>query len=230
MSLEKYKKILKNYGIEVTKENSKLFASAITHGSYAYEKDLDNYQRLEFLGDAVVDLVVSNLIYNEFTESTEGDLTNIRAKLVKTETLASISIRLELNTCVFLSVSEIRDNGALKEKLCADIYESTVGAIFIAFGYRKAEDFIKNTLIRYEYDKKTALNNAVSYKTILQEALGINSVKYVLEKDEILESNKHNFVIKVQINNVVYGVGEGPSKKVAEKNAAKEALQKLNLL
>ncbi len=211
---------LKQFGI--IPNRIKLFEIAMSHSSYANEhKDKKNYERLEFLGDAVLELVVSEYLYKNY-EQDEGDMTKTRANYVCENANYEYMTKLGLIKYIRVGNGEVGD---LKKAIVADIFEAFIGAIYLDQGFDTAKEFILNIVTPYILDKTYFFND---YKSILQEA--VQTDKRSLSYDLINESgpaHDKRFTIAVRIDDVIYGKGEAGSKKEACQLAAKEALEKL---
>lgn len=207
-------------------KNQDLYLQALTHRSWVNEnhKKRGTNERLEFLGDAILEFVVSEEIYNKFPKEEEGYLTALRANLVNTKNLSSVAQNLELGKEIFLSKGEEDGGGRKNASLLADTVEAIIGALFIDQGLEKAKEFIhKNILI--DVDKKAQLP-LKDPKSLLQEkvqAKNLPAPKYQVVSEVGPDHNK-NFVIEVLINNKSEAKGQGRSKSEAEQDAAKNAL------
>ena len=207
--------------IKIFPNDSGIYWEALTHPSFTNEKkDVKNYQRLEFLGDAIIGCEVAIYLFNQKENYTEGDMTVLKAKFVSGKSLANQAKKLDLVT--FLKVGKGAENLKTNQKVQADIYESLVGAIFLDQGMEKTRAFLKNTIFKNIKSKKKPVKNP---KTILQELLqseNRSNVKYQNLK------NSDFFVAKAIFENSVLGTGKVKNKKDAEIKAAKNALEKLN--
>lgn len=214
--------ILDQFNIKT--ENIELYKTAFTHTSYANEEKTESYERLEFLGDAILELVISEYLYKN-TDYREGVMTKLRAHYVCESALFEYSKNLGLNTYLRLGHGEEANGGKYRESIVADIYESFIGAIYLDQGFKKAEDFIYQTLI--PYIKENKLNFFNDYKSELQELVQTDkrSLEYVIVSEEGPSHDK-TFTSIVKIDNVIYGTGVAHSKKEAEQEAAKDALEK----
>ena len=202
-------------------KNSKLLETALTHSSYANEhKGCDNYERLEFLGDAVLEVVTSEYFYLH-TNYKEGEMTKLRANYVCEKALATYAKELGIDEDIRLGHGQMHN---LNDTIIADVFEAVVGAIYLDQGYLVAKKYIDTIII--PYIKKEMDFNA-DYKTKLQELVqtGKKSVEYEVVK-EYGESHKKTFEVVVKIDNIVYGRGRGSSKKEAEQMAALDAYNK----
>jgi len=215
-------KILEDYNINTN--NIELYETAFTHSSYANEEKKESYERLEFLGDAVLELVISEYLYKN-TDYREGVMTKLRAHYVCENALFEYSTKIGLNEYLFLGHGEENSGGKYRKAIVADIYEAFIGAIFLDQGLEKSKEFIYETLIPYIKDSK--LSYFDDYKSELQELIQTDkrSLEYVITDEEGPAHNK-TFTAIVKVDNVIYGKGIAHSKKEAEQLAAKDALEK----
>lgn len=206
--------------------------TALVHSSYANENKLlvhKNNERLEFLGDAVLNLIVSEYLFNEYKESPEGDLTKRRATIVCEPSLAFASRKLELGKYILLGKGEESTGGRKRESILADTFEAILGAIYIDGKIGSAEKFVLNIFDKESIWEYTEGSLFTDYKTELQEVLQKNSngkIEYKVEK-EIGPDHSKRFYIDVIVENKVIGKGMGKNKKEAEQMAAKQALNKI---
>jgi len=201
---------------------------ALTHRSWVNEHkgERTSNERLEFLGDAILEFVASCELYNKFPNKEEGYLTALRANLVNTVALAEVAKILDLGPELFLSKGEEDGGGRGNTSLLADTVEAIIGAIFIDRGIGGAEEFIKNNLLA-EVEKK-ATEPLKDFKSRLQEyvqGLGLPAPKYQVVEEVGPDHNK-KFVIEVVVNDESWGKGEGKSKSSAEQEAARQVLVK----
>ena len=207
-------------------KNISLYKTAFAHSSYANEHKLKkDYERLEFLGDAVLDLVVADYLYSNYSE-TEGEMTKVRASYVCENALFEYSISLGLNQYIKMGHGEETTGGKFKKAIVADIFEAFVGAIYLDLGYATARRFVLKVIVPYIENPNITFFE--DYKSALQEAVQTSkkSLYYDLA-EESGPSHDKTFVMEVKIDTIVYGRGKGSSKKEAEQEAAKEALSKL---
>jgi len=206
-----------------------LYKQALTHRSYlneAKDRSLKSYERLEFLGDSILSYFVSEKIFNSFPKSPEGDLTNLRSTIVKTESFAEIAKNLGLNEFLFLSKGEEDSGGKNNTSILADCFEATVAAIYFDQGLEKTKEFLNRIftpLIKNAISKKTLKD----YKSLLQELCQEKiqlSPNYSVIKEEGPD-HKKVFTIEVKVNGKSYGKGSGKSKQEAEQQAAQKALE-----
>lgn len=209
-------------------KNPKLLVEALTHSSYANEqkgKKIKCNERLEFLGDSVLSIVVSDYIFKNFTSIPEGDLTKLRASLVCEKSLFLFAKKIDLGNYLILSKGEKNSGGATRASILSDAFEAVIAAIYLDGGIESAKKHILNFIIpELENHKTTAFKD---YKTTLQEIIQKNPgehLEYFLISESGPDHNKH-FVVEVHLNSNVIGKGGGKSKKEAEQQAAREALE-----
>lgn len=200
---------------------------AFIHSSYINEHEIEKYednQRLEFLGDAVLELIVSDYLYKKYNDKEEGFLTKKRARLVCEDTLSKIAIELELYNYLILGNSESTDKVKNNTSIMCDTIESLIGAIYLDLGLNESIKFVEKYLLTEE-NLNLDINN---YKSILQEFLNINkqAIKYEVSNETGPDHNKE-FYINAIVDGKLVGSGMGKSKKEAEQNAAKAAIYKL---
>lgn len=208
-------------------KNKKLLINALTHSSYANEArdGVSSNERLEFLGDSVLSIVVSEYIYKEFNNLPEGELTKLRASLVCEKSLCQFSRELDLGKYLRLGKGEDKGGGRERDSILADAFEAVLAAMYLDGGFNVAKNhvmrFIKNEL------KHTDDEVFKDYKTALQEIIQKNpeeSVTYILTKESGPDHDKV-FEVEVRLNSNTIGKGVGKNKKQAEQSAAKEALR-----
>lgn len=209
-------------------KNKNLFDMALTHRSWVNEhKGLrDNNERLEFLGDAILEFIVSKKIYTKFKEKDEGFLTSLRASLVNTTALSQVAKNLNLGSQIYLSKGEVDGGGRENVSLLADTVEALIGAIFMDSGIDKAEDFINENILQ-NVDLK-ATEPLKDPKSRLQEyiqSLKLPTPKYKVISEEGPDHDK-KFNIGVEVNGEIIGEGFGKSKAEAEQAGALQALTK----
>ena len=205
-----------------------LLDTALTHRSWVNEHkgERPSNERLEFLGDAILEFVASKEIYNLFPNKEEGYLTVLRANLVNTVALAEVAKRLNLGPELFLSKGEVDGGGRSNTSLLADTVEAIIGGIFIDRGIADAERFIKANLLS-EVARKASeeLKDAKSQLQELVQSKGFPAPKYQVLEESGPDHDK-KFVIEVVVNGEVWGKGEGKSKGGAEQEAARQVLAK----
>ncbi len=207
--------------------NPNLLKQSLTHRSAVNEgKGNSHNERLEFLGDAVLELVVSEFVYLKYPEHQEGKLTQSRTALVRTETLAKLALELDIPKSIFISKGEKRDEGEYNVSLLADVVEAIIGAIFLDRGFEAAKEFIYSTLL-VNADKKIKIAIKLDSKSKFQEivqAKGFNSPTYKII-DISGPDHQRVFTAEVVVNGKPTASGFGASKQEAEQKAAKTALK-----
>jgi len=210
--------------------NIELLVEALTHRSYLNEnssKNINHNERLEFLGDAVLELSVTRFLFNKFPEKTEGDLTALRAALVNSQMLLNTASKLKLNRHVKLSKGEEKDSGKGKQYIMANSLEALIGAIYLDQGYDVSDEFIKKhicTNIQHILDEKLWCDAKSLFQEKAQESVGITPTYKVLEESG--PDHKKHFVIGVFLGEEMIATGEGFSKQEAQRDAAENALKK----
>lgn len=218
-------------GVEFNDKN--LLVSAVVHRSYLNENPgfaLTHNERLEFLGDAVVELVVTEYLYKTYPNP-EGELTNWRSALVNYRTLAGRAQALGVNDFLLLSRGESRDNGRARQIILANAYESIVGAIYLDQGYEQVAEFIKRDVLPLLPDilqKGTYLDPKSKFQEISQAQTGVTPEYRVLH--EVGPDHAKEFTIGVFVGHKQLGSGVGLSKQEAESQAAENALQHIEEL
>lgn len=215
--------------IDVKFNNVELLKRALVHTSYAYENKTKSNEKLEFLGDAVLEFVISKYLYSTYKNLTEGEMTKVRASVVCEESLYTIAVRHNFSDFLYMGRSEINMRGNLKPAILADSVEAVIAAIYLDSGLEVVQKFILDNLS--EAVKLATKNVGLKdYKTVLQEKLQENGdvdIKYTVVKEEGPDHNK-KFTIELSCNNQKLSIGSGTSKKNAEMEAAKMALEKLS--
>lgn len=200
---------------------------ALSHSSYANEKKKTrtSNERLEFLGDSVLSIVVSKYLFENFTHIAEGELTKLRASLVCEKSLHIFAQKIKLGEFIMLGKGEEITGGRERPSILADAFEAVIAAVFLDGGFEPVTKYILGFMPEdVENQKKVVFSD---FKTILQEIVQKNpeeKVEYVLAAEEGPDHNK-SFVVEVYLNSNVIGKGKGRSKKEAEQMAAKEALE-----
>jgi len=218
------KKFLNSLGINP--KDISLYEQAFRHTSYCYEKNIkDSYERLEFLGDAILDLAISDYLYNN-NDYQEGTMTRIRASYVCENAVAAYAEDLGFSKYIKVGHGESLSGGKHKKAILADVFEALVAAIYCDLGFDEAKEFVLRVAVPYIKDDSIRLFN--DYKSVLQEA--VQTTKQSLYYELVEESgpaHDKRFKVVVKVDGIVLGTGEGNSKKLAEQEAAKEALTKL---
>ena len=212
---------LRKWNIKI--KNDKLYETSLSHASFVNEhhKKAD-YERLEFLGDAVLELVISDYLYKNYSDP-EGKMTKIRASYVCEAALYQYMKDLDLIKYIKLGNGEVND---IKESIVADIFESIMAVIYLEEGFKKVQQVILDIIVPYIKNQKVTFFN--DYKSRLQEALQSDKRSFLYEVvDESGPSHDRTFTVIVKVDNIIYGKGKGNSKKEASQMAAREALDKL---
>jgi len=224
--LEKFEK---NIGVNF--RDKQHLQQALTHRSYLNENPsfkLSHNERLEFLGDAVLELVVTEYLYTKYPKVWEGELTAYRAALVNTVSISQVSATLEVQKFLLMSKGEAKDTGRARQSILANAYEAIIGAIYLDQGYDKAKDFIVRTLIpkTEEIVKKKLWRDAKSsFQEQSQDKRSITP-KYEVLAEEGPDHDKV-FTVGVFVGDELICKGKGPSKQEAEQESARQALEKL---
>ena len=210
-------------------KDENLLFTAVTHSSYANEHKLHKIhhnERLEFLGDAVLEIVTSDFLYHEHTDVPEGELTRVRASIVCEQTLAFCTRALNLGDYLFLGKGEDQTGGRKRKSILSDAFEAIIGAIYLDGGFANAKEFIH----RFVLNNVEHMQLFYDSKTILQEIVQgdehTGKLEYVLVEESGPDHNK-NYKVEARIGNKSYGCGEGHTKKAAEQEAAYQAILEL---
>lgn len=220
------KKIEKEIGYEF--RNKALLKTALTHTSYAYENNVESNEKLEFLGDSILEFLSSKYLFHHYTNLKEGEMTKVRAAVVCEESLYKIASKHNFSDFLYLGRSESANHANLSKAILADSVEAVIAAMYLDSNLETVEKFIIKNL---EEPIKSASEHVGTkdYKTVLQEKLQIHgnvSIKYYIIKETGPDHNKL-FESKVECNGEILGVGTGKTKKASEMMAAKNALEKL---
>lgn len=209
-------------------KDKNLLTQAFVHRSYLNENPklgLDQNERLEFLGDAVIELIVTEFLFKKYPEKEEGELTNWRAALVNAKMLSLVAEEMGLNDFLLLSRGETKELGKARQYILANTFEALVGAMYLDLGYKTADKFIKNYLLKKLPDiiQNKLYKDAKSYfQEQAQEKTGITPAYKVIK--EWGPDHKKNFKVGVFLNEDLVAEGQGYSKQEAEEEAAKAAL------
>ena len=216
--------------IKYSFKNSNILEIALTHSSYSNEAkgNLKNNERLEFLGDSVISLIVANHLFEIFPEEAEGELTKVRAFFVCDNSLSKFAEKINLGEYLKIGKGEEQAGGRKRPSILEDAFEALVGALYLDGGFAVAKNFVLGFLPKQIDIKK--IESLTDYKTKLQEIIQKEkqnlNVEYVLAKETGPDHNK-SFKINLNVNKKTIGSGSGKSKKRAEQNAAKNALKNL---
>lgn len=225
---EKLHRLLRRLDIEFN--NYELLTQAFTHSSYVNEhriRSVEDNERLEFLGDAVLELTVSHHLYERFQTMSEGEMTKLRAAIVCEASLAELAEELQFGDFIFLGKGEEMTGGRKRPALLADVFEAFVGALYLDQGIEKVKSFLKQTVFPKIHDG--AFSHMMDFKSQLQEYVqqdNSGTIHYEIKK-EIGPAHNREFISCVYLNEKMLGEGRGRSKKEAEQHAAQEALAKL---
>lgn len=221
-----YLQLLRPY--HILPKNPDLYLEALTHSSYANEENLEkDYQRLEFMGDAVFQIVSADMIFKKYPFMQEGEMTKLRIKLVQEVSLAQLGRHIKINTYMRLGHGEEKSHGRDKDSLIADCVEAFLGAIYIDHGFKVAKKVALSWLNWIFKDLPDLEVN--DYKSQLQELIQSDSREPLcyVEIKSLGSDNNKTFYFKVVHNGIELGRGKGKTKKEAEQFAAKEALLKV---
>ena len=213
-------------------KNKNLLTQAFIHRSYLNENpefSLEHNERLEFLGDAVLELVVTEHLYKEHPKNDEGELTKWRAALVNTKMLTQVSEELGFNDFLLLSRGEIKELGKARQYILANTFEALIGSIYLDLGYKEADKFIKKYLLSKLPDiiqNKLYKDTKSHFQEKSQDVEGITPVYKVIK--EWGPDHKKKFIVGVFLGENLIAEGEGYSKQEAEEEAAREALKVKN--
>lgn len=214
-------------------DNKDLYTKAFTHRSFLNETEdatvLESNERLEFLGDAVLELVVSEYLFNQFPEKPEGELTALRAALVKTTTLAQVAQKLDLGEKLYMSKGEVNTGGRSNQSLLANTFEAVLGAIYLDKGIEAVKTFLQQHLFIF-LPEIIEFNLYKDFKSSFQErvqAEGHPTPVYKLVSEEGPDHLK-NFTMVLMVGNTEVAVGTGKNKQAAQQAAAKLGLEKLD--
>ena len=209
-------------------QDKRLLKQALTHSSFANEQKInkyDDYERLEFLGDAVLELVSSEFLFREHAKMTEGQLTRMRASMVCEQALAYCAKEFGLENYILLGKGEEMTGGRTKDSIISDVMEAIIGALYVDNGMEVAKDYIHRFILS-DLEHKQLFYDA---KTILQERVqqkNQGTLHYELIREEGPDHDKM-FVIEAKIDDKTIGAGQGRTKKAAEQQAAYEALKSM---
>jgi ribonuclease-3 len=222
MQLEIFEK-----NIGYTFKNKDLLKNALTHTSYAYEHKVKSYERLEYLGDSILEFISSKYLFGNYSDLSEGEMTKVRAYAVCEDNLYKIAIEHNFSDFLFLGRSELSSQG-VKKAILADTVEAVIAAMYLDGGLEVTEEFIiKNIKQAIEFASKNV--GLKDYKTVLQEKLQENGevlIKYKIIDEKGPDHNKV-FTAEVECDGKKLAVGSGRSKKSAEMEAARKALEEL---
>lgn len=214
--------------IGYTFKNKELLKKALTHTSYAYENGIESNEKLEFLGDSILEFISSKYLYGKYPELREGEMTKVRATVVCEKSLYKVAKMHNFSDFLYLGRSEQKSGGSQRPAILADSVEAVIAAIFMDGGIIPAEKFIIDNL-KNEIEEATKHVGDKDYKTVLQEKLqahGEVKIEYEILQEKGPDHDK-TFEAEVKCNGKVLAKGEGKSKKEAHMEAAKKALENL---
>ena len=217
-------------GVVFTDKN--ILLTAITHRSYLNEHreaTQEHNERTEFLGDAVLELVVTDYLFHKYPEKPEGELTAVRAALVNTVSLAESSQALGVNDFLLLSKGEAKDTGRARQYILANAFEALIGAIYLDQGYEAAKDFIAGQLFKKTdqiVEKRLWQDPKSRFQELAQEHTGVTPTYALL--DQVGPDHDRTFTVGVFLREQEIGRGEGRSKQEAEQQAAEAAITKMD--
>lgn len=212
----------------------RLLNLAFTHTSYANERggEVDNNERLEFLGDSILGMVTAEYLFDTLTAMHEGDFSRIKSAVVSEESLSEVALRLDFPSYMLIGKGEEINGGRHKKAILADAMEAVIAAIYLDQGFETAKGYVLSW-IKVQIEKVLAGSNTnKDYKSMLQEYLQKKKNKvpeYMLDHSEGPQ-HQQTFYVKVFLGNRMFGPASGPNKKSAEQNAAKLALTELGLI
>ena len=212
--------------LNIKPKNINLYKTAFCHSSYVNEhKSKSDYERLEFLGDAVLDLVVADFLYNHYHDK-EGEMTKLRASYVCENANYTYATDLGLDKYILVGHGELKEGEPIKKAIVADIFEAFLGAVYIDQGYAKTRNTILKIVVPYIENPDITFFS--DYKSTLQEFVQTEqkSIEYIIT-NEVGPAHNKTFTVDVIIDGIVYGTGIGTSKKEAEQEAARYAIDKL---
>ena len=224
--MDKLEILEKNIGY--TFKNKALLKNALTHTSYAYENHIQSNEKLEFLGDSILEFLSSKYIYNNYPKLKEGEMTKVRATVVCEDSLYKIADKHNFSDFLYVGKSERMHQGNRKIAIMADSVEAVIAAIYFDSGLEEAEKFIISNL-KEEIEIATKNVGIKDHKTVLQEKLQVNgnvNIKYEII-NETGPAHDKTFTAEVKLDGKVLAVGKGKTKKQAEMDAAGKALETL---
>lgn len=209
-------------------KNKELLKKALTHTSYANENNIESNEKLEFLGDSILEFISSKYIYNNYKFLKEGEMTKVRADVVCEKSLLKIAVKHNFSDFLYLGKSQKMSGDIIRPAILADSVEAVIAAIYFDSDLGQAEKFIIENL-KDEIDVASKNVGMKDYKTVLQEKLQVHgevNIKYSIIKEKGPDHDKI-FVAQVSCNGKKLAIGEGKNKKTAEMNAAHKALEML---
>ncbi len=224
-NLELRKFLLKKFGYRPKDIN--LFIKALTHKSYSNtKKGVKSNERLEYLGDRVIDLIVAEYLFEKYPNKEEGELTKIKSKIVSRKMLSEIGAKLT----ILNHISYSKNRAINTQTLEGNAFEAVIGALYLDAGFAQTQKLFIQYIINKFIDFHKIMNEDDDYKSILLIWGQKNKLPIQFNLIENAnKNNKHQYIISVSINNETWGVGKGKNKKLAEQNASKETLELLGI-
>lgn len=225
--MKSFKEFEKTIGVRFKNEN--LLRQALTHRSYLNEnpsRGARHNERLEFLGDAVLELIITEYLYKEYPEGTEGEMTSLRAALVNANMLSGVAKEISIENFLLLSRGEAKDNGRARQYILANAFEALIGAIYLDQGYEATVLFLKKNLfpkLKEVIEKKLWIDAKSLFQEKAQEILGITPTYRVLSESG--PDHAKRFVVGVYLDEKIIAEAEGDSKQEAEENSARKGLK-----
>lgn len=223
----KYEEIEKKIGVKFA--NKDLLKNAFTHRSYLNEhkdEEIENNERLEFLGDAVLELIISANLFHNYPDKAEGELTSIRAALVRTESIAEETKKLGLGEYLRMSKGEEESGGKDKTYLLANLYEAIIGAIYLEAGYEECRSFIDRTLlkkIKRIIREELFIDPKTRVQEIIQEKFKVTPTYEIIQEEG--PDHDKSFTVEIRRGRKAIATGVGQSKQKAEEDAARNAIE-----
>lgn len=225
MNAEGHEELTKSLGVHIAPETLRL---ALTHRSYSYENDgIPTNERLEFLGDSVLGFSVTDYLYRSYPDLPEGDLAKLRSALVSTRALARIARSLDIGPHISLGTGERRTKGQQKDSILADTMEALIGAAYLSTSLETARKLVLRLVTPLLSDKE-AMTAGKDWKTTIQEIASdreLGDIRYVIE--DFGPDHDKSYTATLTMGGVSYASGSGPSKKEAEREAARATVEEL---
>jgi len=227
--MKDFSKLQKKIGIRFKDEE--LLKTSLVHRSYINENPkfpLSHNERLEFLGDAVLELIVTRYLFDKFPQKREGELTSLRSSLVNSKELSRIAQKLNLDRFLYLSKGETKDTGRAREQILANTFEALIGVIYLDQGYKVAKSFIEKKMLKNLpkiLKQKLYVDPKSRFQEIAQEKIRVTPEYKVLKEEG--PDHARIFEVGVYLDDTLVARGEGPSKQEAQIEAAKNALGKM---
>lgn len=224
------KSIEENIGYQFN--NPELLLEAITHSSYTNEMKINkrgHYERLEFLGDACLELISSEFLYNKFPDSPEGGLSKKRASMVCEQSLAKCARNMNLGQYLFFGKGEEKAGGRERDSILADVTEAVLGAIYLDSGLEAAKKYVYDNILNFLNDEKLFVDSKTELQEMIQHLPGNHEITYEVIGESGPEHDK-TFVVEVKYGDRILATGSGKSKKTAQQQAATLAIDYLNNL